>query len=96
MNAHAAVILLGDAAGGTAGVAVIVAGDAPCDISSPPHRAEEAVAADAADAVIAAGAAAAASAAGVAGAADAAKAASKKSADAAKAASKKFAYIVAM
>ncbi len=95
MNAHAAAILLGDAAGGTAGVAVIVAGDAPCDMGSPPHRAEEAVAADAADAVIA-GAAAAASAAGVAGAADAAKAASKKSADAAKAASKKSAYIVAM
>ncbi len=33
-------ILLGDAAGGTAGVAVIVAGDAPCDMGSPPHRAE--------------------------------------------------------
>ena len=34
-------ILLGDAAGGTAGVAVIVVGDAPSRMGSPPHRAEE-------------------------------------------------------
>ena len=33
-------ILLGDVGGGIAGVAVIVAGDAPCDMGSPPHRAE--------------------------------------------------------
>jgi hypothetical protein len=42
MKAHAAVILLGDVGGGTAGVAVILKGDAPCDhMGSPPHRAEE-------------------------------------------------------
>ena len=46
MNAQAAVILLGDAAGGTAGVAAILKGDAPSDVGSPPavillHRAEE-------------------------------------------------------
>ncbi len=30
-----------DAADGTAAKAVIVAGDAPCGMGSPPHRAEE-------------------------------------------------------
>ncbi len=40
MNAHAAVIRPSDAAGGIAMVAVIVVGDAHCDVGSPPHRAE--------------------------------------------------------
>ena len=30
-----------DAADGTAAIAVIVVGDAPCGMGSPPHRAEE-------------------------------------------------------
>jgi hypothetical protein len=30
-----------DAAEGTAAIAVIVVSDAPCDMGSPPHRAEE-------------------------------------------------------
>ncbi len=30
-----------DAAEGTAAIAGIVAGDAPCDMGSPPHRAED-------------------------------------------------------
>ena len=40
-DAHAAVILLGDAAGGTAVVAAIRMGDAPSDMGSPLHRAED-------------------------------------------------------
>ena len=40
MNAHAAVILPSDAAGGIAMVAVIVAGDAQLIVGSPPHRAK--------------------------------------------------------
>ena len=41
MDAHATVILLGDVGGGAAGVTVISKGDAPSDMGSPPHRAEE-------------------------------------------------------
>ena len=52
MSAHAAVILLGDAAGGTAGVSVIVVGDAPSDMGSPLHRAEEGPVPSAADAAV--------------------------------------------
>ena len=51
MNAHAAVILPSDAAGGIAVVAAIVAGDADCDVGSPPRRAEERPAVSAADGV---------------------------------------------
>jgi hypothetical protein len=51
MNAHAAVILPSDAAGGIAVVAAIVAGDAHCDVGSPPRRADEGQALSAADGV---------------------------------------------
>jgi hypothetical protein len=34
-------IMPSDAAEGTAAIAVIVLSDAPCDMGSPPHRAEE-------------------------------------------------------
>ncbi len=39
-NAHAAVILPSDAAGGIAMVAVIVTAEEDCDVGSPPHRTE--------------------------------------------------------
>ncbi len=41
--AERSIILSGDAAEGTAAIAGIrvVVGDAPCDMGSPPHRAEE-------------------------------------------------------
>ena len=51
MNAHASVILPSDAAGGIAMVAVIVVGDAQCDVGSPPHRADAMPAIRAADGV---------------------------------------------
>ncbi len=51
MNEQAAVILPSDAAGGIAMVAVIVAGDAHCDVGSPPHRAEAMPVTSAADGV---------------------------------------------
>ncbi len=51
MNAHAEVILPSDAVGGIAMVAVIVAGDAHCDVGSPPHRAEAMPVTSAADGV---------------------------------------------
>ncbi len=51
MNAHAAVILPSDAAGGIAMVAVIVVGDAQLDVGSQPHRAEAMPVLSAADGV---------------------------------------------
>ncbi len=51
MNAHAAVILPSDAAGGIAMVAVIVAGDSQIDVGSPPHRVEAMPVLSAADGV---------------------------------------------
>ena len=51
MNAHAAVILPSDAAGGIAVVAAIVAGDAHCDVGSPPRCADAMPAISAADGV---------------------------------------------
>ncbi len=46
-----AAILPSDATGGIAMVAVIVAGDAHCDVGSPPHRAEAMPVLSAADGV---------------------------------------------
>ena len=51
MNAHAAVILPSDAAGGTDVVAVIMVGDAQFDVGSPPHGAEAMPVLSAADGV---------------------------------------------
>ncbi len=51
MNAHAAVTLPSDAAGGIAMVAAIVVGDAQLVVGSPPHRAEAMPVLSAADGV---------------------------------------------